>query len=173
MINELGSKRFAEETEQSLVDFFSNDTLTNNVEGSMGKPAKTRKKRVLDPNRSIPAHRQEQLWAAHPSSSDHIPGKLSLCLGLPVMIRHNEAAELCITKGQEGHVVGWEEAKGNQDQRILDTLFVAFMDPPKKIQIPGLPDNVVPLSKSPKTIWCSLPGLILKFVQITSGRLAV
>ena len=28
--------------------------------------------------------------------------ELSLCIGMPVMLRNNDATELCITKGQEG-----------------------------------------------------------------------
>ena len=31
---------------------------------------------------------------------------------MPVMIRNNDATELCITKGQEGFVVGWQSEKG-------------------------------------------------------------
>ncbi|KAJ7833950.1 hypothetical protein B0H14DRAFT_2273477, partial [Mycena olivaceomarginata] len=73
----------------------------------------------------------------------NIPGQLRLCVGLPVMIRNNEAAELCITKGQEATVVGWQEAKGSSEQTIPDTLFVKLTDPPKTTQIPGLPENVI------------------------------
>jgi hypothetical protein len=43
---------------------------------------------------------------------------------MPVMIRNNDATELCITKGQEGFVVGWQDKKGPHGKRILDTLFV-------------------------------------------------
>ena len=48
---------------------------------------------------------QDALWNLRHSASEHIPGKISLCIGLPVMIRNNDATELCITKGQEGHIV--------------------------------------------------------------------
>jgi hypothetical protein len=44
----------------------------------------------------LPMHRQQQLWDAFPSSSEHIPGKLSLCLELAILIRNNDATELCI-----------------------------------------------------------------------------
>jgi len=43
---------------------------------------------------------------------------------MPVMIRNNDATELCITKGQEGFVVGWQAEKGPHGKRVLDTLFV-------------------------------------------------
>ena len=47
---------------------------------------------------------QEILWNQLPSTTDkHIAGKLSLCIDLPIMICHNFATELCITKGQEGY----------------------------------------------------------------------
>ncbi|KAF8811674.1 hypothetical protein BYT27DRAFT_7088969 [Phlegmacium glaucopus] len=51
-----------------------------------------------------------------PHSSEHFPGKLSLCLGMPIMIRNNDATELCITKGQEAYVVGWDAIQGPQGQ---------------------------------------------------------
>jgi hypothetical protein len=86
---------------------------------------------------TLPPNRQQQLWDAHPSFTEtHIAGKLDLCVGLPVMIRNNEATELCITKGQEGRVAGWTEATGNQGQRILDTLFVELIDPPENYPSP-------------------------------------
>ena len=42
------------------------------------------------------------------TTDKHIAGKLSLCICLPIMIHHNFATELCITKGQEGYVYGWK-----------------------------------------------------------------
>jgi hypothetical protein len=61
---------------------------------------------------------------------------------MPVMIRNNDATELCITKGQEGFVVGWQSEKGPHGKRILDTLFVKLHKPAKVIQIPGLPEKM-------------------------------
>ena len=72
------------------------------------------------------------------------------------MIRNNDATELCITKGQEGFVVGWQAEKGPHGKPVLDTLFVKLDRPAKTIKIPGLPENVVPLVKSSKTIDCTL-----------------
>jgi hypothetical protein len=102
--------------------------------------------------------KQEILWELTPEATEHSPGKLSLCIGLPVMIRKNEATELCITKGQEGTVAGWQEGEGPRGQRILDTLFVRLTNPPQTIQIQRLPDNVVPLIKTKKTITCQFPN---------------
>ena len=50
---------------------------------------------------------QTILWNQLPSTTDeHIAGKLSLCIGLPIIglpiiIHHNIATELCITNSQE------------------------------------------------------------------------
>jgi hypothetical protein len=142
-INELGCKKFAEETNQTLTHFYSDDTLAANAASEGRKPKKAPNCEVLKAKRKISAHRQQQLWDAHPCSTDaHVLGKLSLCVGMPIMIRHNEATELCITKGQEGKVVGWQDVVGSQGQTILDTLFVGLVKPPRPIQVPGLPLNV-------------------------------
>ena len=63
------------------------------------------------------------------------------------MIRNNDATELCITKWQEGHVVGWKLAIGSRGQFVLETLYVKLDRPTKNINIEGLPENVVPLMK--------------------------
>ncbi|KAJ7198209.1 hypothetical protein C8J57DRAFT_1262512 [Mycena rebaudengoi] len=43
-------------------------------------------------------------------------------------------------------------------KRILDTLFVKLIDPPRKINIPGLEKNIVALSRASKRVWCSFPN---------------
>jgi hypothetical protein len=60
----------------------------------------------------FPLQLQKILWHQPHSSSDHIPAKLSLCIGTPIMIQYNEATECCITKGAEGTVAGWQSFKG-------------------------------------------------------------
>jgi hypothetical protein len=50
---------------------------------------------------------QKIIWNLPHSATNHFPGKLCLCIGMPVIIRNNDATELSITKGQEGHVVAW------------------------------------------------------------------
>ena len=52
------------------------------------------------------------LWILCHSASVYVPGKISLCIGMPVMIQNNDATELCTTKGQEGYIVGWEAKLG-------------------------------------------------------------
>jgi hypothetical protein len=54
---------------------------------------------------------QKIIWNLPPSATNHFPGKLSLCIGISVIIRNNNATELCITKGQEGHVLGWQAVR--------------------------------------------------------------
>ncbi|KAJ7027195.1 hypothetical protein C8F04DRAFT_965550 [Mycena alexandri] len=82
------------------------------------------------------------------TTNEYIPGKLSLCIGMPIMLRANDATELCITKGQEAVVCGWHSSVGPSGQEVLETLFVRLCNPPKKIQIADLPENVVPLVRT-------------------------
>ena len=55
---------------------------------------------------------------------------------MPVIIRNNDATELCITKGQEGHVVGWQEGIGPHGKQVLDTLFIKLDKPAKTVMSP-------------------------------------
>ena len=67
---------------------------------------------------------RDAVWNLQHSASEHIARKLSLCIGLPVMIQNNDATELCITKGQEGHIVGQKSGIGPRGQLVLETLYV-------------------------------------------------
>src|ERR1700733_4099859 len=98
----------------------------------------------------------QELWDLPPAATDHIPGKLSLCIGLPIMIRNNDATELCMTKGQEAFVAGWTTIKGSQDQLCLDTLFAKLSNPPTNVKFEGLPENIVPLTAMSNTAICHL-----------------
>ena len=77
-------------------------------------------------------------------------------IGMPIIIRYNIATELCITKGQEGTVAGWESTPGPYGKEILDTLFIKLADPPKSIQINGLPLNIIPIVKMTSSVKCRL-----------------
>ena len=94
------------------------------------------------------------LWELEHNATEHVPGKLTLCIGMPVMIRYNVATELCITKGQEGTVSGWDSQAGPYGKEILETLFVKLTDPPKPIQLDGLSLSVVPTIKIAISIKC-------------------
>jgi hypothetical protein len=159
-INELGCKRFAAENNQTLTSFYSIDKWKDT------EPKRKRKgvppKRPINPARNgnvLTPGLQKLLWELPHSSSDkHIPGKLSLCIGMPVMLRHNDATECCITKGAEATVVSWQSIKGTNGQNVLDTLFVKLKNPPKSIQIDGLPENVVPITRHITSTTCTLPN---------------
>jgi len=147
-LNILGCQRFADDTEQSLTNFYSIDKWGKQKDPA-DKSAKSMMKsksnsNILHQSSEIEFDDQREIWKMRPGATDNIAGKLSLCLGMPVMLRNNDATELCITKGQEGHVVGWQSYKAVFRKSILDTLFVQLDNPPKLVQIPGLPNNVVP-----------------------------
>jgi hypothetical protein len=148
-INRLGTQRFAAETGQTLTDFYSDDSRA-------GPFNKNTNQSVLHVN-NISDELQEFLWNQPEACTDkHIPGKLSLCVGLPVMIRSNLATELCITRGQEAVVYGWNSSLGSRGQRVLDTLFVKLINPPSTVTFDGLPENVVPVYKTSTSIYCTL-----------------
>jgi hypothetical protein len=156
-INRLGSERFAAETGQKLTHFYSDDFL---------KQSSGKKKSLGLKLKHISDELQNLLWEQPPSTTDkHIPGKLSLCRGMPVMIRHNIATELCMTRGQEATVYGWQSSLGSRGQLILDTLFVKLTNPPSNVKFEGLPENVVPLYRSTSFICCSLPDDTKVYIQ--------
>ena len=109
-------------------------------------------------NGSIPANIQQALWEQPTCANTKlIPGKLSVCVGMPIMIHNNAATEMCITKGQEAVVYSWDCHQGINGTEILDTLFVQLVDLPSPIKLDGLPQNVVPLTRTTVTTNCRLP----------------
>ena len=156
-INRLGSIRYAKETSQELVDFFSEDSVGTGTDEKGNKQRQQKSKNNCAT--TLTSQLQEILWHQPPSSNDKcIPGKLSLCIGMPVIIRSNSATELCITRGQEAVIHAWQTSSGTKGQKMLDTLFVELQNPPKAIQFDGLPLNVVPLTRSSVHIKVSLPN---------------
>lgn len=105
-INRLGSLRFADETSQTLTHFFSIDSVTSNEpeQEQQRKNYTAGRKRSVKYG-SIPEPIQHALWEQPTcANSKLIPGKLSICVGMPVMICNNAATEMGITKGQEAIV---------------------------------------------------------------------
>ena len=136
-INHLGALRFAQESNQNLVDFYSIDTLpSENVkDASRGRKQRVKQKarRELTKRGKIKPSIQRILWEQPPCANTKlIPGRLSFCMGMPVMIRNNIATELCMTKGQEGFVYGWQ-SQLIDGVNTLDTLFVQLHDPPTSV----------------------------------------
>jgi hypothetical protein len=130
-INELGCVRFAKETNQHLADLYSTDkwVVYEDIPDKVtGRPRRRQSK--LAEHAKISPTDQERLWKLPHHATDHFAGKLSICIGMPVMIRHNNATELCITKGQEGTVAGWQSYLGSHGRIVLDTIFIKLSDPP-------------------------------------------
>ena len=151
-INRLGALRFSQETGQTLTDFFSDDS-------PRGNPSDAEKSTGIKQLNKITEDIQHACWSQPPSCTDkHIAGKLSLCIGLPVMIRYNYATELCMTRGQEGFVHGWQSKLGSRGQVVLDTVFIKLKDPPSIVKLDGLPENVVPVHPTTTNIQIFLPN---------------
>jgi len=161
-INQLGCERFAAENNQGLTSFYSMDRWKNPEESRKNKGSKGPKKKIADPVRKSNVFSpllQKTLWEQpHASSNKHVPGKLTLCIGMPVMLRNNDATECCITKGAEATVVSWQSVEGPEKQTMLDTLFVKLKNPPKTVKIDGLPENVVPITRHVTATMCLLPN---------------
>ena len=98
------------------------------------------------------------------SATQHLPGKPSLCIGMPVIIRNINATKLCITKRQEGHVVGWQAGKGPHGKNILDTIFIKLDQPAKTVNIDGLPENVVPITRGSKNVECIFSSDLKEYI---------
>jgi hypothetical protein len=155
-INESCLICFARDTNQELTHFYSIDKL-GNADLEWKKQRSKGSKKVLA-NIDIPDDIQQTLWDSSPHSSEHFPGKLLLCLGMPIIIRNNDATELCITKGQEAYVVGWDAIDGPKGQKVLETLYLELKNPPKTVELPFLPVNVIPMTRTSKKIKCNLPN---------------
>ena len=116
---------------------------------------------TFDPKRKsneiLPAI-QRVLWQLPPSLTEHVAGTLDLCIGMPVMLKNNEATELCATNGAEGVVVGWDDKTTKDKVHVLETVFVLLTSPPRNIQLPDLPENVVPMTQSAQKVECTLPN---------------
>jgi hypothetical protein len=154
-INQLGSIRFAKDHGRKLTTFYSRDTWKSVDDGG----GKSRKK-TIDPLRSsdkITQELQEKIWDIPPHKTENCAGKLDLCIGMPIMIKRNQATECAVTNGAEGTVAGWKSTNiGGRD--VLHTLFVELTKPPKNIQLDGLPQNVVPIPCETKSIQVTLPN---------------
>jgi len=151
--NEQGSARFAVDNGLQLTHFYSIDSLGPQEEN---KPKKTKGQAPRQRASKMSQKLQEALWNRSPCSSEHVASKLSLCVGMPLMIRNNDATELCITKGQEAVVVGWDSSISPFGKPVIDTLFVKLTNPPQKVKLPDLPTNIVPLTRTSSRIICTL-----------------
>ncbi|OBZ67205.1 ATP-dependent DNA helicase pfh1 [Grifola frondosa] len=154
-INEHKVRSFAIAHGKPLHRFHSVDHWATQRPDSSVRQAQRNAAMVVDPVRTtnnIDPTIQNTIWNVPPSLVDHHPGILALCEGMPVLLKHNEATELCATNGAEGVVVGWDAHFGNGNREVLDTLFVELINPPRSVQVEGLPLNVIPLAKTSTVI---------------------
>jgi hypothetical protein len=162
VINDLGSQRFAAEANQELVFFYSEDTVSSTDDRAQSSSKKKSFMKLGHKQVQIPSLSpalQQTLWNLPPSSNTkNIPGKLTLCHGLPVIIRLNSATELYMTKGQNAIIYDWQMTEGSKGQCMLDTLFMKLVNPPQIVQLDNLPENVVPLTRTITNTQCVLPN---------------
>ncbi|KZT18398.1 hypothetical protein NEOLEDRAFT_1080378, partial [Neolentinus lepideus HHB14362 ss-1] len=160
-INALSAPRFAADHNQELVHFYSSDTWGGQKQTQSLAGSRRASLQYVDPIRrtnTINPDIQNALWELPPSLSDHAPGVLPLCIGMPVMLKHNDATELGVTNGAEATVVGWRATDLPSGHKALDTLFVKLVSPPKPIKLHSLPENVVPITRKKRRVTCMLPN---------------
>ncbi len=159
-INEAGSKVFAARTGQALTEFHSVDTWAVERAKQSVRGQQRESGMSLDPVRSSNAiHReiQQVLWNISPCMTEHHAGKLKLAKGMPVLLKNNEATELCATNGAQGIVYDWSAETDANGFNVLEVLFVKLLNPPKEVQVEGLPPNVVPIPRTKTRVKCVLP----------------
>ncbi|KIJ28099.1 hypothetical protein M422DRAFT_190184, partial [Sphaerobolus stellatus SS14] len=162
-INHVGSNKFVQRTRQQLTNFYSLDTLTEaGVKNVLHISEKKRLNKILvQANNKINPGKQIALWNLNAESTCNKPGMLPLCIGMPVMIKKNIATELCMTNGAEGHVLGWQSSMidmNNIEYPVLDIVYILLKDTAFSINIPGLPENVVPITRTSCPITCEFPN---------------
>ena len=87
-LNKLGSLHFAKDKNQKLTDFYSDDELGEDIDPStLTSICKKVKKSIPSTKKQLSPDMQNALWNLWHSASEHIPGKLLLCIGLPVIVR--------------------------------------------------------------------------------------
>lgn len=157
-INDMGATEFARCHGKTVKTFYSVDKWTSREPDNNGGLKKRNNSTidVLRDSDDIDKQMQDVLWEVHPSRSDQHAGKLELCLGIPVLIKYNEATEAGVTNGAEGFVVGWNSRPIGDGKETLDTLFVKLKVTASPIKVHGLPDNVVPVAAYTKYVGVKL-----------------
>ncbi|KAI1797626.1 hypothetical protein LXA43DRAFT_876934 [Ganoderma leucocontextum] len=169
-INDVQCQCFARDNGQALHDFYSVDAWGTTKDPSSIRDAQRQYDFVVDPIRqsnTISPHLQDALWRVPPALCGNIAGVLHLSLNMPVLLKANEATELCATNGAEAVVVGWDSHHLPDGKEILDTLFVQLHNPPRPMHLPGLPENIIPLARAKNSVRCLLP---IGDLQVTVQR---
>ncbi|KAI9064619.1 hypothetical protein FKP32DRAFT_1569567 [Trametes sanguinea] len=159
-INDILSRQFAADAGLRLEAFHSIDSWGKSDSNPSLRQTQKDYDSVVDPIRDsdvIGDRLQKVLWSLPPNLSKHHAGVLRLCRGMPVLLKQNVATELCITNGAEAVVVDWDARTTSGGVQVLETLYVRLIDPPRPLQLPGLSVNEVPLTRTKKTVQCTLP----------------
>ncbi|KAI0055032.1 hypothetical protein BV25DRAFT_1762200, partial [Artomyces pyxidatus] len=154
-INKMGCQKFAQDTGQYLTNFYSVDRMqsANASDKIDGRTLDVRRRKDV-----VPTALQKKLQDLPHAATGNVPGTLSLCQGMPVLIKRNEVTELCVTNGAEATVIGWRSHVSPHDQETLDTVFIKLTKPPQPVQLDGLPENVVPISRQTTRVKCEMPN---------------
>ncbi|KAJ8507304.1 hypothetical protein ONZ45_g10312 [Pleurotus djamor] len=153
--NDLGNQRFAGEHGHDLQTFYCEDLVA--LEDDETK--KTRSRRKQRKKIRLSKVLQEALWEQPVSSvSRKIPAKLTICRGMPVILLDNVSTDHCMVNGQRAEVYDWTEGVGSYGQRVLETLFVKLINPPRDVHISDLPVNVVPMVSRTVDTMVTLPN---------------
>ncbi|KAJ3558572.1 hypothetical protein NM688_g846 [Phlebia brevispora] len=158
-INELSVHRFAAERNLTLHRFYSRDKVKPSSMPESMRQAMLLVQREYSARSTYAAmvhNLQEKLWELPPAATDHVPGVLQLCVGLPVLLKQNEATELGATNGAEAFVESWDAEMMSCGKERLLTVFVRLANPVRDIELPGLPLNVVPVVSCADDITCSM-----------------
>ena len=91
---------------------------------------------------------------------------------MPVLLKTNEATELCITNNAETYVVGWNSSihPSNPTCKVLQILFVLLKSPTHNVQLPKWPKNIIALTMNIEHIKYTLKSdvqLSISHSQIT------
>ncbi|TFK53320.1 hypothetical protein OE88DRAFT_1711381 [Heliocybe sulcata] len=154
-VNLLGARQFADDIGETLTEFCSLDKWKNSHGSRSKKHRRTQK--TVHASDIIPDETKRILWNMPHNDSSHVAGKLYLCKGMPVLIKKNIATECCVTNGAEARVVSWHHNEIN-GVNILESLFVELINPPTRVQLDGLPPNVVPIIRDSVEIECKMPN---------------
>lgn len=154
LLNDVGVLKFAETKKQELRTFYAVDTFSN------VRADKTKSTLEHNPIRSgnlIPKEQANKILTIQPGNTMHVPGRLSICKGLPVLLKRNDATELNVTNGAEGFVRDWKESISHEGRPILEVVFVELKNPPTSVKLDGLPLNVVPICRVKTQILVKFP----------------
>jgi hypothetical protein len=157
-LNHLGSDCFAADNGQTVTKFYSLDKGPKEYGGTYCSGYKGIG--ALDPLRTsdfIESSCQHLLWGLPHGATKNRTGTLSLCQGMPVMIKRIFATKCCVTNGAEATVVGWKHSNIAPEKSVLDVLSVKLTSPATPVQLEGLPESVVPIVRTSQNTTCILP----------------